>query len=354
LAIAGGAQVVGLDIGTSAVRAAEVSSGKNGLTLSKFGQVALPPGSVVDGEIRDAGSVSHAISTLFKRHKISSKKVVVGVANQRVVVRQVDLPYLEEKDFRSSIKFQVAEHIPMPVDDAEIDYQILADYETAESGHMMRVLIVAAATDMVEQFVDTVTAAGLRPTGVDLIPFAVARAVSDAARGEVGLDGAEAIVDVGAGVTNVLIHQNGEAQFVRILLTGGDHATSEIAEEMDIPFDEAEAHKLDLHTGAGDKQAAEIVARCVGNLVQEIQGSLDYYLGLEEAQPIRSVLLTGGGSLTPGLGRALEASLDMDVFGAVPLQQVDAKKTGLSEGQISQVEPVAAAALGLAMGRAGR
>ncbi|MGH2752201.1 MAG: type IV pilus assembly protein PilM [Actinomycetota bacterium] len=354
MAIAGGAQVVGLDIGTSAVRAAEVSSGKHGLTLSKFGQVALPPGSVVDGEIRDAGSVSHAISTLFKRNKISNKKVVVGVANQRVVVRQVDLPYLEEKDFRSSLKFQVADHIPMPIDDAEIDYQILADYESAESGRMMRVLLVAAATDMVEQFVDTVSAAGLRPEGVDLTPFAVARAVSDVARGEVGLDGAEAIVDVGAGVTNVLVHQSGEAQFVRILLIGGDDSTQAIAEEMEVSAEEAEALKLDLHTDMGDKQAAEIVARSVGILVQEIQGSLDYYLGLDEAQPIRSVLLTGGGSLTPGLGRALEASLDMDVFGAMPLQQVDAKKTGLNESQISQVEPVAAAALGLAMGRAGR
>ena len=354
MAIAGGAQVVGLDIGTSAVRAAEVSSGKNGLTLSKFGQVALPAGSVVDGEIRDAGSVSQAIATLFKRNKISNKKVVVGVANQRVVVRQVDLPYLEEKDFRASLKFQVAEHIPMPVDEAEIDYQILADYETAESGRMMRVLLVAAATDMVEQFVDTVASAGLRPAGVDLIPFAVARAVSDAARGEVGIDGAEAIVDVGAGVTNVMVHQNGEAQFVRILLTGGDTATRALVDEFDISFDEAEAHKLDLHTGVGSLEAAAVVEDCVKDLVGEIQGSLDYYLGLEDAAPIRSVLLTGGGSMTPGLGTALETALDMNVFGAAPLSQLGANKSGLKENQIAQVEPVAAAAVGLAMGRAVR
>jgi type IV pilus assembly protein PilM len=354
LAIAGGAQVVGLDIGTSAVRAAEVSSSKNGLTLSKFGQVALPAGAVVDGEIQDPGSVSHAISTLFKRNKISNKKVVVGVANQRVVVRQVDLPYLEEKDFRASLKFQVAEHIPMPVEEAEIDYQILADYETAESGRMMRVLLVAAATDMIEQFVNTVSDAGLRPSGVDLIPFAVARAVSDAARGEVGIDGAEAIVDVGAGVTNVMVHQNGEAQFVRILLTGGDTATKALVDELDISFEEAEAVKLDLHTGVGSPESAAVVAECVKDLVVEIQGSLDYYLGLEDASPIRSVLLTGGGSMTPGLGAALEAALDMNVYGAAPLQQMGANKSGLKENQIAQVEPVAAAAVGLAMGRAAR
>jgi len=354
LAIAGGAQVVGLDIGTSAVRAAEVSNGKHGLTLSKFGQVALPVGAVIDGEIRDAGSVSHAIATLFKRNKISNKKVVVGIANQRVVVRQVDLPFLEEKDFRSSLKFQVAEHIPMPVDDAELDYQILADYETADQGHMMRVLLVAAATDMVEQFVDTVAAAGLRPTGVDLTPFAVARAVSDSARGEVGLDGSEAIIDVGAGITNILVHQNGEAQFVRILLIGGDDTTKALADDMEISLEEAEALKLDLGTGLGSPEVVKLVEDSVKELVVEIQGSLDYYLGLEEAAPIASVLLTGGGSMTPGLGLALETALGMSVYSAAPLQQVGTQKSGLSEGQISQVEPVAAAAVGLAIGRAGR
>ena len=354
MAIAGGAQAVGLDIGTSAVRAAQVSHGKNGLTLSKFGQVALSPGAIVDGEIRDPGAVSEAVATLFKRSKISNKKVVVGVANQRVIVRQVDLPYLEEKEFRSSLRFQVADHIPMPVDEAEIDYQILADYETADQGRMMRVLLVAAATEMVKQFVDTVAAAGLRPTGVDLTPFAVARAVSDAARGEIGVDGAEAIIDIGAGVTEVIVHQNGEAQFVRILLIGGDDATEALVEEMDVGFDEAEALKLDLHRGVGSPQAAEIVAMSVGRLVQEIQGSLDYYLTLDEAAPLRSILLTGGGSLTPGLGQALETSLGMNVYSAAPLQQVDSNRSGLKGDQVNQVEPVAAAAVGLAMGRAAR
>ena len=158
----GSAPVVGLDIGTSAVRAAQVSAGRSGFSLTKFGQVALPPGAVVDGEIHDPGAVTEAIVQLWKRTKPRSKKVVVGVANQRVIVRQVDLPYLEEKDFAASLKYQVADYIPMPVEDAEIDYQILADYET-EEGHIMRVLLVAAATDMIESYVDVVTEAGLTP-----------------------------------------------------------------------------------------------------------------------------------------------------------------------------------------------
>ena len=154
---------IGLDIGTSAVRAAQVTRTKAGPSLAAFGQVALPPGAVADGEIRDQGAVSEAISQLWKRVKFRSKQVVIGVANQRVVVRQVDLPFLEEKEFRSSLRYQVADHIPMPAEAAELDFQILEDYVTEEREHFMRVLLVAAETEMVEGFLAAVDAAGIVP-----------------------------------------------------------------------------------------------------------------------------------------------------------------------------------------------
>lgn len=346
----GSAPAVGLDIGTSAVRAAQIATGRGRAALTRFGQVALPQGAVVDGEIRDPGPVSEAIAQLWKRAKLSSKKAVIGVANQRVVVRQVELPYLEEKDFRSSLKFQVADHIPMSVDDAELGYEILSDFETEESGRMMRVLLVAAGSDMVEGFVSAVSAAGLRPAGVDVTPFAVARAVSAVARGEMGAAGSEAIVDVGAGVTNILVHLNGDPRFVRILLVGGDDTTNALAGSLDVSFDEAEAVKLDLGRGVGSPEARKVLNRTVGDLVSEIRGSLDYYLTQEDSEPVTSLLVTGGGSMTPGLVEQLEQSVSVDVRHAAPLAELDASKSGLTGEQIDQVEPVAAAAVGLALG----
>jgi type IV pilus assembly protein PilM len=350
----GSAPVVGLDIGTSAVRAAQLSSGKSGRSLVKFGQVALPEGAIVDGEVRDPGAVSEAVAQLWKRSKIRSKKVVVGVANQRVVVRQVELPYLEEKEFKSSLKFQVADHIPMPVEDAELDYEILADYESEENGRQMKVLLVAAASDMVEQYVQTVSAAGLTPVGVDLTPFAVARAVSPIARGEVGSGGAEAVVDVGAGVTNILVHHNGEVQFVRILAAGGDDVTRAIAEHHDISYEEAEALKIDLGRGVGVPDTFQVIEEEVASFVAEVRGSIDYYLSQPESLPVSSVLLTGGGALTPGLANAMVNSLGLDVQLAGPLQDVKSSKSGLTAEQVAQVEPVVAAAMGLSMGVAGK
>lgn len=346
----GASPTIGLDIGTSAVRAALVSTGRGGSALNAFGQAALPPGAVTDGEIRDQGAVSEAISQLVKRARIRSKRAIVGVANQRVVVRQVDLPYLEEKEFRSSLRFQVADHIPMPIESAELDFHVVGDYLNDSGDHMMRVLLVAAATEMIESFVTAVAGAGLEPAGVDLTPFAVARAVSPAARGEVGIGGSEAIVDVGARVTSIVVHLGGEARFVRILLVGGDDATNAVSSQLGVSFEEAEAIKLDLGRGVGSPQAQSVLQQRVQALVDEIRGSFDYYVSQEDGNPISSVIMTGGGSLTPGLVASVEQSVRLQVRRGTPLAQMNVSKSGLTQQQVMQVEPVAAAAVGLAMG----
>ena len=343
--------LIGLDIGTSAVRAAQVVATRGGgYSLVGFGQVALPPGAVGDGEVRDPEPVSEAISQLWKRAKLRTKRAVIGVANQRVVVRTVDFPFMDEKDFRSSLRFQAADHIPMPIEDAQLDFQTIGEYTTDSGDHMMRVLLVAAATDMVEGFVGAAAGGGVEASAVDLTPFAVARAVSGTARGEVGMAGSEAVVDVGAGVTNIVIHHNGEPRFVRILLVGGDDATSALADELGVSFDEAEALKLDLGRGVGSPETQQVLGMRVDALVDEIRGSIDYYMSQEESEPLASIILTGGGSLTPGLLDRLEQATQMEVIRARPLSELDVGRSGLTPEQVAQVEPVIGAALGLAIG----
>lgn len=346
----GSSAAVGLDIGASAVRVAQVGGGRGGAQLLSFAQVALPQGAVVDGEIVDPGPVSEAVAQVWKRAKVRGKRAVIGVSNQRVVVRQVDLPYLEEAEFRSSLRFQAADYIPMSVEDAQLDFIVIDDYTTENQDHMMRVLLIAAATDMVDNFVTTAASGGVEADGVDLTPFAIARAVSASARGETGVAGSEAVVDVGAATTNILIHHNGEPRFVRILLVGGDDATTALSEELGVSFDEAEAMKLDSGRGVGGDSARALLDRQVANLVDEIRGSLDYYLSQEDSEPVSSIVLTGGGSLTAGFRERLEQTLKTQVQVATPLQQLNTSKSGLTQDQVAQVEPVAAAAVGLALG----
>src|SRR3954447_25962914 len=198
---------VGLDIGTSGVRAAELSLGKHGATLERFGQVALPPGAVRDGEVVDVDAVAEAIKDLWRTVKFGSKKVVLGVANQKGIVRQVDLPWLPLDELRSSLSYQVQDFIPMPVENAILDFHAVEEIEV-DGRRMLRVLLVAAARDMVATLLDAVTKAGLTAHQVDLTPFAVLRSLATIDNvGVSSMTEAEALVDVGSKVTNIIVHQ---------------------------------------------------------------------------------------------------------------------------------------------------
>jgi type IV pilus assembly protein PilM len=348
-----GRQVVGLDIGTSGVRAAELSLGKGAPTLERFGQVALPPGAVRDGEVLDADTVAGAVKQLWAQAKFSTKKVVVGVANQKVVVRQVDLPWLPVKELRQSLAFQVQDFIPMPVEQAILDFHPLEEFTNDAGGRMLRVLLVAAARDMVGSAVDAVTKAGLQPSMVDLTSFAVLRSQVTASS---GFDvEAEALVDIGASVTNIVVHQGGVPRFVRILLMGGADITDAVAERLGVPSDQAESVKqstgLALTAGLADAHPANRAIETTGGaFVEEVRGSLDYYSAQPGAARIGRVVLSGGGSRLSGLVERLSAATRLPVEAAHPMSVLKIGKTGLTEEQLAYVEPMVSVPVGLALG----
>jgi type IV pilus assembly protein PilM len=347
---------VGLDIGTSAVRAAELSLGKNGAKLEKFGQVALPPGAVRDGEVVDVATVSEAIKHLWSTTKFSSKKVVLGVANQKVVVRQVDLPWMPEAELRQSLAFQVQDFVPMPIEQAILDFHPVEEF-TADGRRMLRVLLVAAARDMVFGALDAVKKAGLVAAQVDLTPFAVLRSLAwDGVSVVPSHNEAEALVDVGSRVTNIVVHQNGVPRFVRVLLMGGDNVTEAVAERMGVPFDQAEGVKQQTPLGptpgipSSDHPAARVIETTGHSFVEEIRGSLDYYLAQPASVPLRRVVVSGGGARLGGLVQRLALATRLPVEPASPLSSVTVGKTGLTPEQLSFVEPLVAVPVGLAMG----
>jgi type IV pilus assembly protein PilM len=347
-----GRHVVGLDIGTSGVRAAELTLGKSATTLERFGQVALPPGSVRDGEVVDTDAVAQALKQLWTQAKFSSRKVVVGVANQKVVVRQVDLPWLPD-ELRKSLAFQVQDYIPMPVEQAILDFHPLEEIANDSGGRMLRVLLVAAARDMVDSALVAVEQAGLQPTMVDLTSFAVLRSLySQSALGSVD---AEALVDVGASVTNIVVHQGGVPRFVRILLMGGADITDAVAERLGVPADQAESVKqttgLAVVPGMAEAHpASRAIEQSGGALVEEVRSSLDYYLAQPGAVRIGKVVLSGGGSRLGGLVERLSAATRLPVEVARPMSALKLGKTGLTDEQLAYVEPMVAVPVGLALG----
>ena len=346
------AGVIGLDIGTTHVRAAEMQFSGRGAsvqgTLLRYGEVALPPGAVRDGEVEDATTVSGALRKLWSDAKFTTRDVNIGVGNQRVVVRELDLPWMPLPQLRGSLAFQVQDLLPMSTDEALMDFYPTGEQESP-TGKMMHGMLVAATRDTVRANVMAVEAAGLRPQLVDLNPFALLRA---SVRGDL-VNRTVAVVDIGARISQVVITAGGMPQFVRILPTGGQNATDAVAAAMGVAAPDAENIKREVGIGFAVgpdlSAAAEAISGVVRPLIEAIRNTFVYYAGNHPGAGIDVVVLTGGGAHLPGFGQYLSSASRLPVTIGDPLASVRVAKSAHAE-QLARQSSVLVMPIGLAYG----
>ena len=342
---------IGLDIGSSAVRAAQVDFGRGAPTVKRLGQVLLPHGAIRDGEIIDRDVVVQAIRELWTTYGFKGRKVSLGLANQQVIVRQIEVPHLPDKELRASLQFQVQEHLPIAVEDAVLDYYPLGTVEGPDGTELSRLLLVAAQQEMVNAVLEVVERAKLQPIALDLNAFAALRSLASADGFDVDETG-ELIIDMGSSVTNILVHRGGLPHFVRILVRGGDSISEALVNGLGLEWDEAEAAKAEIglrHDPDGD-EVAQLIADRTNQFVEEIRGSVDYFLAHVDAIPIGRMVVTGGGSRMPYLVERLAEVLRLPVAEAHPMRELSVAKLGLSQEQLVDAEPHMAVAVGLSMG----
>jgi type IV pilus assembly protein PilM len=341
---------IGLDVGSTAVRAAELTEGSPP-SVVRAAQVPLPAGAVENSEVRDVPAVSEALRELWTRGGFKSRKVWMGVGNQRVVVREIALPAMPEKDLRQSLGFQVQEFIPMPVDEAVLDYHLIEEIEI-EGRPMIRLLLVAAQKAMVDTLVAAATGAKVEPIGLDLVPFALVRAVGATGAGmELEATGGEAVIDVGAHVTNIVVHAAGETRFVRILPSGGRDITVAIARGLSLDDEVAERLKRGEAVDgvvATPRQALEIAMQRATQFVDEIRSSLEFYTAQTQGARIERLLISGGGSKLEGFIDILRQRIPVTVEPGRVFSRVGSQLS-LSEEAQTEAEPVLATAVGLAI-----
>jgi type IV pilus assembly protein PilM len=333
--------VIGLDIGTTAVRAVELSLGRRAV-VRRMGQVALSPGAVVAGEVVEPDVVAAALKRLWRSVKFSSREVAVGVANARVVARATDLPNLSDDELRSSLPFHVADLLPMPIDEVELDFLPIA-----ETAHGRRGLVVAAHREVLAGVLTALDGAGLRAERIDLVPLALVRAVHDT--GTWLDDGAsnEVIIGAGAGVTNVVVHRHGVVDYVRTLPGGGGLVTNAIAAELRLDDDDAEAVKRGLVAGYDIDATAR---RALTGLAYEVASSIEFHLNQLDDPEVRHVVLAGGGARLPALRTLLEEQLGVPVIDAEPYARVKLAKLRIDRKLVDANGDLFAVAIGLALG----
>lgn len=354
--------VIGLDIGTTGVRAAEFRVGKHRKpALRKFTAVPLPEGAVRRGVVVDKEAVAASVRTLWAQGKFSTKSVVIGIANEAVLVRQMDLDWMPPADFRKALHYQVAEALPVPVDEANLDYHLLEEVEipgekTGESRRMNRILLVAAARDVVDGFVTAAQSGGLRVVRADLLPFALIRA---AWPGQADDAQTEAIIDIGSDTTSVVVHQGGRPRFVRMIPSSGSNTiTKALQERYQWSWEEAERSKIALGMSAapaGESGAAayehpaqQVINEEAQRMVAEVDDTLGFFLGsATESTTLSRVMLSGAGARLAGLAELFAELLQLPVESLSPLDGIRAPRRLSRDGDRTAQLTVSA---GLCMG----
>ena len=349
--------MVAIDLGGSILRAAQFTVGKGTPTVGKVAYAPLPTGAVQGGEVKDVEAVTAALKELWAREKFSTKQVVFGLANSNVLVRQLDLDWMAEEDFAKSLKYQAADYISFPIEETNLDYHTLNEFPVQDTDgsqrRMKQVLLVAASKETVNQLVPASPGAGVPPATPELVPFALFRA---ARPGAATADTAEAVIDLGMDMTNVIIHQGGQPRFVRIVAgQAGRHLTKTLADQFGWSLEDAERTKVQLGLTAvagpdGQPHPAQhVINHVVSALISEIRTSVDFFLqSTPGISVINRVVLTGGGANIKGLAQRLASELRVPVEPGTPLQSVSTGKgaatpEGITESQLS-------VAVGLALG----
>ncbi|MGH2739094.1 MAG: type IV pilus assembly protein PilM [Actinomycetota bacterium] len=344
---------VGLDIGSTAVRAAELSVGSDPPALVRAAQVPLAAGTVENGEVKDIAAVADAVRELWRRGGFKTRDVALGVGSQRVVVREVTVPAMPERDLRQSLPFQVQELIPIPLENAVMDFDVLDEVEI-DGQRSYRLFVVAAQREILDQLVEAAEMARLEPLGIDLIPFALIRSVAmDMGLGLEEADaGEEALVDIGADVTNICVHDRGVPRFVRILPSGGRDVLRLVAGSLGIPVDEVEAHARGEAVPNLPGEAPNALRNAVGTLVDEVRSSLDFYQAQTPDARIGRVLVTGGGSKLPDLLDVLASKVPSEVGRGRVFEHVRVR-LDMDDTTLAEAEPLLAVAVGLALPQEG-
>jgi type IV pilus assembly protein PilM len=345
--------LVGLDIGSSAVKAVELKQTKKGFQLVHFRMVPLPPEAIVDGAIMNSGAVVEAVSELIATEKIKNKEVATSVSGHSVIVKKIKLPQMTEEELEESIQWEAEQYIPFDITDVNLDVQILGPDE--QNVGQMEVLLVAAKKDMINDHMAVLHEAGLTPLVMDVDAFAI----ENMFEANYGVTEGETVVlaNIGASATNVNILRGGVSTFTRDISIGGAQFTEEIQKQLNVSHEEAESLKLGGDLGAPTETTEAVIPQEVGGIIRsvsesvaiEIQRSLDFFAATATDDKIAKIYLMGGSSKVPGLSSVVEAKLGISTEVANPFKAVQINEKNFNLAHITEVAPAAAVAMGLAL-----
>lgn len=362
----GGSGSIGLDIDRGAIKAVQLSASGGAYTLRHVGYHRLPPGVIAGGEVADPEQLAAEIKEFWSAHSFKGRSVILGVANQRVIVRLLNFPHMPEEDLKSAIGFEAQDHIPMSLDEAVLDYVVLGPQ--TEGSDLDRILVVAAHREMLEGYTTAVKGGGLRPTGMDVKALSLTR--STAPEGFFDEE-ATLLLDVGTELSSLVVVQGGGPTLTRFIPIGFEDFVRSVSEAADLPEDEAEKQALDPRSRLGYEGAQEALEEgrsdeedfdpalvydvrrgleeAVQTLAEDVQRSIEYHHSQPDSKEVSRVFVSGEGALISGFDVYFGELLGLTTQRGNPVAKLSANRSNISDAQLGAMEPVLAVAFGLAM-----
>jgi type IV pilus assembly protein PilM len=345
--------VVGLDIGSSAVKAVELKQAGKSWKVVGFGSEPIPQDSIVDGAIIDGGAVADAIRRLFEGRGFKTKDVASSLSGNAVIVKKITLPAMSPTELAESIYWEAEQYIPFDIQDVNLDYQVLTPApKGAPAGSTMDVLLVAAKKEKIADYTGVITQAGRTPVIVDVDSFALQNCFEvnyDAEAGSV-----VALLNAGATTININILSGGQSLFTRDISIGGNAYTEALQRELNLPYESADQLKRGIATDGVDPEMAQPVVRAVTeNVLLEIQKTFDFFKGTTSANRIDAIMLSGGASRVNGFTQMIEERFESKVEAFDPFRRIEFDPGQFGVESASDVAATSGVAVGLALRREG-
>ena len=337
--------LVGLDIGSSAVKLVELKDAKGGgYRLLKTGLETLSPEAIVDGAIMDASLVVDTVNRLVSSLNVRNSEFGTSLSGHSVIIKKISLPAMSAEELAESIRWEAEQYVPFDINDVNLDYVVLE----SGAGETMDVLLVAVKKDKIGDYTSVITQAGRTPVLVDVDAFALQNAYEINYPVEPGR--VVALVNIGASVTNVNILSGSNTIFWRDISFGGNQYTDAIQKQLSLSFEQAEGLKKGERTGDHALQDILPILKSVSDdLGQELQKTFDFFIATTSTERIDQLFISGGSSRVVNLDTQLKERFGIPVEILNPFRQIDIAGGSVSADWLTDNAPSLAVAVGLAI-----
>jgi type IV pilus assembly protein PilM len=342
-------QLLGLDIGSSAIKLVQMRERKGKYILQKFGIKSLEPEVIVDGTVMDAARVVTAIKELLQESNVKLKNVAMSISGHSVIVKKISLPPMPDEELEGQVKLAAEQYIPFDINEVNLDFHVLNPLEQSEDGQaQMAILLVAAKKEKVNELTELVKGAGLSPVVLDVDAFAIENMYG--INYETSPDEVVTLVNIGASVMNVNILKGGVSLFTRDISLGGNRYTESIQRDLGVSYAEAEAAKVGVRReGLDPESVAAVIDGVNAEVVSEVARSVDYFKSTNPEGEVSKIVMCGGSARVTGLMQQLGDRMGVGVELANPFNQIDTTAGKFDPDYLASVSSQAAVGVGLAI-----